>query len=412
MTTRTVKIGSTQLGVNNKLEPTQLDVVMPDRSKGRYLYGGDNVDINDKGFIRRRRGQTHIVGASAHSIWAARRAKTGYAVLDNTLVRLSPQGAGFDQHIIRTVMPPLPVSYSLGPDGDVYWTNKSVLRRITPAGEDRPVAPSAPTAPVATVGAGGSLPKGQYLLALTTVNDDGESPASPVQRLNVPEGGTISFTLTQAECVFLSGPDGDILTEQGTGDGLVTLSLYYDDGRRCPTLNTALMPPGAIVRHFKGSLLVAADNLLFFSLPYNYGIVEMRSSYIPFPAPITIVQPTDNGVYVCADKTYWLSSLQADGTLQDVLPYGGIPGTGGESSITTEVFWQSPQGLVLADENMSVKTPQANALEFGEAEFGATLFRKQDGITQLVAARSGAGQSTAAAGSFMEAQIIRKGTVL
>jgi hypothetical protein len=67
---------------------------------------------------------------------------------------------------------------------------------------------------------------------------------------------------------------------------------------------------------------------------------------------------------------------------------------------------------VQGDENMSVKNLQEANLDFGDATSGATLYRERDGATHVVASRVNVQQATAAVSSWMQADIIRKGTVL
>lgn len=407
--TRVFKPGSLAPGINNRLEPTQLQTVLPDRSKATFLYGADNVDINKKGYLKRRRGSAITIASQSHSIWSDKQG--AFAVIDGTLTALAASGPGLASSAVRAGLPALPVSYSRGADGDAYWSNGQVIRRVA-AGVDRPIA----TDPLASVPAftltAGALREGRYLIALTVRTVDGESPATPVAQLEVPEGSGIAFSTPQAVEVYMSGPNGDILTRQATGAaGNVAIVTHTEEGRRCETLNMALMPAGTVVRHHRGRMLVARGNTLCVSEPYNYGITDPSKSYFPFPAPITVIEPTDGGVYICADKTYWIDDLFND-KLQEVLPYGAIPGTSGRSPNDLQVFWQAPGGLVVGDLTGAVKNVQEDALELSNAATGASLYRERDGMHHIVSTRFGVEPSVAAATSFMDAEIVRKGTIL
>lgn len=404
MAQRTVTFGSFAPGVNNRLEPTQLATVMPDRSKGTYLYGADNVDLNEKGYLKRRRGQTLALAGVAHSLWADLRG--GYAVIANNLVALSPN---MTATTVRAGVGAAPVSFARGADGDVYWSNDSELRRIAGTTDLR-VAAAPPAIPPATSVTAGALRAGKYLVAFTRSDANGESAATVAVQLEVPDNGGIAFVADEVVNVFVSGPNGDILTLQTTAQA-GTVFTHVENGRRCETLNLATMPPGSIVRHYNGRMLVANSNVLFASKPYNYGLFDPSAGYFPFPAPITVVEPTDNGVYLCADKTYWIADF-FDGTPQEMLPYGGIARTSGRSPDETKVFWQSPRGLVVADKNASVQNMQEAALELAPAAAGASLYREQDGMHHIISTRFGVETSVAVATSFMDAEVIRKGTIL
>jgi hypothetical protein len=403
-TQRSVDLGSFAPGLNNRLEPTKLDTRLPDRSKATYLYGAENVDLNGNGYVKRRVGKTLVDATASHSIWDD--GLGGYVVKGTDLCTFNGGAVGA---VFRAGMPRDPVSYSRGADGVVYWSNDRDIRRIA-SEADLPITAEPPVlTPTVTV-TGGALAAGLYLVACTVEDLNGESPAAPVVQVSVPDNGGIVVDSAVAVVVYMSGPNGDILTKQATGT-VVPIVVHDETGRRCETLNTALMPAGRIVRHYNGRMLVASGNTLFASKPYYYGIYDPSSGYFPLPAEITVVEPTDNGLYICADKTYWVGDLFSD-KLQEMLPYGGIFGSSGRSPDAETVYWQSPRGLVVADKNASVKNVQEDALEFGEAQSGASLYRERDGAHHIVSTRIGVEPSVAAATSYMEAEVIRKGTVL
>lgn len=402
---RTYKLSNFAPGLNNRLEPTQLETAV-NRAPAHYLYGADNVDINQGGRIKRRRGTTQRLTGRAHSIWGDDLG--GMAVIAGELVALSPTPSGLSQTLIRSGMSGRPVSYSRGADGDVYWTDGVELRRVA-SGQDRPVAPATPAEPAVSLGAG-ALPAGRYLISFTTLDADGESAATQPLQLDVPDSGAIVIGPTPATTqVYVSGPNGDVLLRAGAGP--LSITTPPAGARRLETLNHAPMPPGSIVRHYNGRMLVAAGNVLFYSHPYRYGLYDPTSGYIPLPAPITVVEPTPNGLYICADKTYWLADLTG-GDLQQVLPYGGLPGSGGTHKAEDLAFWVSPYGLVVGDKNMAVKPLQDEALTLSPAARAAALYRRADGSAHFLFTRSGVQPNLAAAQAFLAAETHRKETVL
>jgi hypothetical protein len=371
---------------------------------GQYLYGASNVDLNERGYLKRRKGTTTQVAGVAHSLWGD--AQGSYVVVAGSLWAYTPPDV---LTLVRPDIGNARLSYSRGADNDVYWSNGQLIRRIA-SGVDRPVANDPPN-PMATpiVGAG-ALAAGTYLLATTIRNADGESPASTMVAIQLPAGSSITIVSQQNVSVYMSAANGDVLTLQGTGTE-VFIATHNENASRCMVLDSAVMPPGQIVRHYRGSMLVAGGNTLYISDPYNYGIYNPSKGYIPFPAPITVVEPMDNGVWICADHTYWIGDLQGD-ALQEVYPQGAVLGTSGRMAHDESVFWQSQHGLIIADKNMGFKNVQEDALRFPEASSGASLYRERDGMTHIVTTRFGVETSNAAADSFMSAEIIRKGTKL
>ena len=395
--------------MNNRLEPTELDDKLADGKPAHKLADATNVTLNDKGYLKRREGTTPVLGGRCHSLWSDPHG--GFVVRNSDLCIVRVDDAGVMQtDRVRNDVGGARISYSRGADGDVYWTNGSVLRRVS-YGQDRPVITAPPErVPDVTVGSGG-LTAGTYLVATTLNSSDGESPATPVVAVTVPDGSSLIVSSTEYVNVYVSAPNGDWLTLQGAGANYEVV-VWNDAGRRCETINRATMPAGQIVRHYRGSLLVAAGRILFVSDPYNYGVVNMAKGWFPLPSTLTLVEPTDNGVYIgTEDAVYWINDLFND-ALQDVLTYGALPFTSARSTTDTKVFWMTNRGLIQADENMSVKNLQEANLDFGDATSGATLYRERDGATHVVASRANVQQATAAVSSWMEAEVIRKGTVL
>lgn len=407
MTQRLVKLGSFAPGVNNRLEPTELDTILSDRSKGTYLYGAENVDIGKRGYVKRRRGQTLIQAGSTHSLWSD---KIGsMVVMNDVLYNLTvfPDNT-VDMLPVRAGLSHQPLSYSRGGDGEVYWSNGVLIRRVT-SGGDAPVATEPPSLVPGISATTGALFAGKYLIAFTLSGPDGESPATPAVQITLGDNSGIAISTASNVNVFMSGPDGDILTYQISGSA--NIITHNEDGRICRTLNRAIMPAGQIVRHYNGRMLVASGSVLYISDPYNYGLYNPSNSYIGFAAPINLLEPTDNGLYIGADQTYFIADLFAD-KLRDVLPYGAIPFSSGQSPVDKTVYWDTAFGLIVADNNGTAKAVQSEALEFGDAASGASLYRQRDGMTHIVASRAEPGIASAAASSYMEARVIQKGTTL
>ncbi len=403
MAERTVKVGPFSPGLNNRLEPTELDVRLQDRSTARHLYGADNIDLTKNGF-KRRRGFEKKLSANVHSLWSD--GDKAFAVINDELRAIARAGTALMYSPLRAGMAKLPVSYVRAPNDIVYWSNGAELRCVID-GADYPISPAPALAPSVYATTGGALPPGQYLVAFTWLGPQGESAPSFVQTIDVPAGGRLVFADTAGATVWVSDPNGDFVSSQGVVDELSVLSA---GGRISRTLNTAAMPPGQIVRIHKGSLLVARDNLLIASVPYRHGVYDPARAYVPFPARITVVEPVLNGVFVCADKTYWLGSVFGDASLQEKLPFGGLFGSGVYSADEEKAYWQSPQGLVAGDSSGNVMLLQDDVLTFGDASAGATAFHVRDGRNSVITSRTGVQPNRAGALAWADAEVIRKET--
>lgn len=400
MSTHIVSLGSFKRGLTNRRQPTRL----ADRDEAgadvHWLLGADNVDLDDDGFLARRRGVTRVIPGKAHSLWSA--GQDMLAVLDDELVAVD---ASMQARRLMTGMGPHPVSYTKASDNCIYFTNGTVIRRLRGhAVED--LCPNPPQRVSATIGKGG-LPAGRYHFTATITEGDNESAAFPLQAVNVPQGASITITVQAGvgtPLAYVTAPDGSVLTYAGAGQQ-VTISVPVLEARECRTQNMMRMPPGQIVRHFRGRLLVAADNVLWFSRDYHYALCKPDQDYLMFPERITVVEPTDGGVYICADKTYWMPDYESG--LQVVDEGGGVFGTSGRKG--TSAYWHSPDGLVTGSASGQIIKVQEAALFMTDAARGASLYRKQEGAEHILTTRQAPRENRVCVGSFIEAEMVREG---
>lgn len=154
------------------------------------------------------------------------------------------------------------------------------------------------------------------------------------------------------------------------------------------TLQTAYLEPLPAGRFFyyNGRMLSAVDNRLYYSSPYNLGLHDPVDGFISFRSNISVVAPNQNGVYVVADVTHWLSGRDVsklDG-ITDVLPYGASAWT--EFSIPNQpmVGWCGARGIVIADPSGSAKSVQEKNYAAPTAASGASVVREIDGLRSVV----------------------------
>ena len=409
MSANTTPIGPFS-GINNRLPDHQLGIVERGQRAGDYLRNAVNVDLTAAGTLQRRKGSTLAqAGADCHSLWSD--GEQAFYVDGDTLYQ-------YPRTVLRSgLVPGRRVSYCETPAGDVIWSNGTVLERIR-AGVSAPVGLPVPNpAPSISATAGGSLKAGVYQVAITATNADGEESGAtwPVQVV-VADGGRIEIaglpgTLTN---IYVSPLNGDKLYLAATTTASYIIPVMGAQGAQCPTLNLRPLPAGRFVREYHGRLLVADAAGLYYSEPWAYGLYNPLRGYIPLPG-ITLLEPGQTGVYVAtADKTYWLSGLDVDQVerMVELLPYGAVDGSATRIENSNDIAWFSARGLIVADAQGQAKNVQEATVAVGPAQIGATLYREQDGMRQLVAAVSGAQESRAAANSFMTMEVVRKENML
>lgn len=401
-------IGPWPLGVDNRKADhalTQADgnVVVD------LLRSATNVDITDEGRLRRRAGFTlALAGQRMHSLWSDGRA-TGFCVDGQRLLQL-------DERLVATeiradLVPGQPLSFCEA-GGTYFYTGGGQIGMVRD-GARLDFTPTPHVMPALDVIAG-ALPAGRYQLCFTHLGPGGESAATPIHDIVLAEPGGISISTIPAPetlLAYMTGPDGEVLGRVGQVDGSLDIVAPPNLGARCQTLNLAAMPAGSIVRFSNGRLLVAVGNLLVYSEPFSLGLTNPSKNYIPFPAPITVVEPCGTGVFVAADKTYWIAGEITQASLAVKLPYGGVAGSGARDTLSAETaLWLSERGLVVGTADGTATAVQASRLALSGGAAGAVLRREQDGMQHVVTAVRDPMGMAGACSSYFDAEIVRKGS--
>lgn len=396
------------LGIDNRSPDYALSASERGRKVGDYLRNAINLDLTNAGTLKRRPGTEREVESAhgCHSLWCGD-GHTAYYVDGEVLYQ-------FPRTQVRTGLTPgMRASFCDGPLGQTYWSNGIVLERIAD-GVSSPVGVPVPNpAPVVSASAGGSLTGGVYQVAFTAVSaSDEESGATWPVQVEVPDNGVISVSgMSGRTAIYISPANGDLLFWAATTeDSTAAFQVAPHQGPQLQTFGMRPLPAGQIVRWFGSRLLVASGQVLFYSEPSAPGLHNPSRGYIPFPARITIVRPCENGVFVVADKTYWLAGNDIDAIeiVREALPYGAVEGTDTDSPIDKTAWWFSDRGLVVGNQQGEVRNVQEDRVAVGGAAAGASMYVERDGMRQVVASLFGAEVSNAAATSFMEAEIIRK----
>jgi hypothetical protein len=193
----------------------------------------------------------------------------------------------------------------------------------------------------------------------------------------------------------------------------------------CPTMHREPLPAGHIIRRTFGGArtLVASGDTLYYTEPFLHGLYDPLAGYIRFEDEIAVVECARGGVYVATKtKTYRLPTDLASSELELILPYGGVRGASGVSSDQITAWWMSARGLVrvgeaddrnadnLAPGGESVVNMQEEALAMHRYASGAALYRESNGVKQIISSLFNAETVGAAAYSYFDAEIIRKGT--
>ena len=336
------KIGPFPFGINNRRDETDLSVRI-ERSTIDLLKSAVNVDVVDDGTLRRRSGTTRLAPEPLHSLWGDG-GPVGYAVRGTELLALDARGA------VRVVqggmVPNRPVSFTRL-NGVVFYSDGLRLGAVRDA-QALPLTPTLNQEPELQARAEGSLDAGRYQLVFTVFGPMGESAATEPVVVEVQDQGAIYLSELMQPPVgmelrcYMTGPNGSMFhrAELAAFGGAALITTQADTGALAETMGLMPLPAGQILRAHKSRMLCARGNVLFYSPAFAPLLADPVSGYVAFGAPITMVCPCGQGVYVAADRTYWFAGDLAIADMQEVLPYGALPGSDSCHPKRPEtVFW-------------------------------------------------------------------------
>lgn len=410
------------LGLNNLLSPTQMATYEGGRKTGDYLRVADNIDVTDSQTLRRREGWQKVLdGQQMHSLYGLDDG-TALVVDYDSLYRVSATGALINKEaLLGFLTPGLSMSYCKVA-GQIVMSNSVDIWTMKGDAISKLAINLPGRLPDISVAVGaGAMPAGLYQIYITFKHRDGrESGSSQPAQVSVPANGAIRIhglphqadAGVQWVCLYMTQANGDVFYLVDTvaiGTAEVNIPVLPSGGTRCMTERMHPIPAGHIVREHRGRLLVANANVLYRSQPWAYGLYKPAEDYIPFPSPITVLEPVTGGVYVVADKTYFIAEDFADG-IREVLPFGAAAGTVAQVD-DTGVYWFSDRGLVLAGADGQVRQLHSERLTVEPAKNAALMVREENGLRQVIAAvrDGGGGHSVAAATSTMDVCIVKKG---
>lgn len=213
--------------------------------------------------------------------------------------------------------------------------------------------------------------------------------------------------------VYVSQPGGATMFEElqlRAPATTATISSVSGAGMPAATYLRRPLPAANILRYHAARLYAAAGNVLWYSDVYSPALCAPARNHVVFPAPITVLEPCDGGIFLVADATYWIAGDIEAAELKAVAPHTGVLGSGMRLPHTLGCAWMTPKGLAIGTPTGEVELVQDENVAVSRAAAGAAFVQEQDGQRLAVSGLFGAEGATAAARSYMDAEVVRKGT--
>lgn len=379
-----------------------------------------NMDVLDTGRLKRREGSSQALAiAGAHSMWSD--GASAYFVASNALRKFLPNGTSsslgaFAAGVNRAAYVKV--------NNDVLVTSATARARIS-GGALQAWGIEVPSQPPVLTASAGIMPAGTYYAAVTYLLADGkESGASTLASITLSVAGGIATTwmptpidpLVTRKRLYLSTGDGEVLfmaAEVGAADQFVNIGVA-PSGNRLRTAYLSPPPLGIALAHYNGVVFIvdAADpRVLWYTEPLDYDHVDTRKNYCMFESPVTVIAAASDGVFVCADNTYFIGNAgSTEASQRVVLEFGAISGTAASIPNTTNVIWMTEHGPAIGKDGGVIDLIAEKAIASGGMVDAAAMVREKDGLRQFVVVGSNTEGSALQAGSYAEAEIIRRST--
>jgi hypothetical protein len=280
-------------GINNVLQEHEM--------KARDLTQALNVDVDRENRIRRRQGYTLLDAGARDNLFEARGGFTLYSRADGSLV--ARRGAA--ETVVHPSISPARVWYVDLPDQTTLFSN-SLVAGITDGTTSRDLGVPVPQGSGAFMSIPGALDLGRYQWATTYIrlSDGLEGGTSAGGVADVTEGGLLLSGMPLREgyktAVYLSHANGSELFLAGEthGPALSLTQPTADLVVPCRTQFMSPLPTGTLCAFWRGRVLVAAGPILAASRPDQWELHDPGKDIKQFTAPITLIQPVADGIFV------------------------------------------------------------------------------------------------------------------
>jgi len=388
----TVDLGKFPLGMNNVAKETSL----PEGS----LREATNVDIDDTGNVRLRQGFELLYSGNNIDSLYKRFFREGndfkYLHDDNTA------------EIIGQVIGRL--SY-IEVNEKIYFTDGNRNQYVDSSLSAELLGIETPRQVTGSVTGSGGMAPGQYQVTCAYTNGTEVSGTPTATQFELTSTGGLSLNIPQpignySIVIYVSGlNDARLFHQVIIPKGTITYPIYTvnTEANICKTLNLNKLPAGQIIEYYKGKIYVAKDNVLWYSEPHRYGLTRNSRNFFNFADRITICAAVDNGIFVVADKTYFITfNKDTEAKITEVSQNKAVEGTslkisGGDLKFDFEsecAYWFSEIGPVVGLPNGQVQnlTEDVMAVPDNTSSVGSSLFRETNGIKQLISTMAQGGE--------------------
>lgn len=272
--------------------------------------------------------------------------------------------------------------------------------------------PTVTAQPLPVIGTGG-MAAGNYQMACTLVDAHGDEGATVNPLVfALAQGSSLTVTPPTPPTggyarVYVGPAEGGTLYLQYEGTDPYTVSVLRDDTARLDLLNLRGPAAGSLMAARGGVIYCADGGVLWMSLPMRPHLRDAVKGFFQYSSDVSVVAAVDGGVYVAADKTWFISDTETQEARQTVkLAVGAVAGT--QTTLPDgRVAWMTQYGLAIGDKQGNVQLISEKAFAPELAGVGASGMLEHNG-NQMVVTTLGAQRrdNPLAASDYYDAEIV------
>jgi hypothetical protein len=273
----------------------------------------------------------------------------------------------------------------------------------------------------------GVMTPGDYQVAVTYVLSNGtESRPSLIATVTIPANtgagaGLIATSIplpaspyVVSKRIYMSTADGEelyLVAEHPASTAFASFGLD-PTGPRLLTAELSPIPNSIALANYGGRIFfvpAATPNVVGFTEAFGYDHTNLAANYYQFPAPVTVIAAVTDGLYVCADKTYFLAHAgSSDATQAIVLDFGAVYGSAVRIPQTATSMWLSPKGSVVGGDGGGVTMAVEASISVPAMSNAAGMYREQDGIKQFVVTGQNGAPGSLQAQEYTAVEVARR----
>lgn len=390
------------MGINN--------VVPAEKCKPTELQTATNVDINIAKQVLNREGYDLKYSGNVHSLFSN-------GVNGNATFKLFREGAllnklnsDYTATTLRSGIPRTNWMQYLALNNLVYYSD-TIITGIT----DGTLAGSrswglvVPPPQLVLTETTGLLPSGRYLCSLTYIRDDGQESGAPrsiyidlptsnagIAISNIPESTDPGVDYVY---IYLSTRNGEVLyLASAIANGVSSVTYAGDTKEFSKRLTTQFMGSphtGHMIQFYNGRIYVVKDNAVWYTLPYNYELMDLAHGFFQFPDRVTLFAPVRGGIWVSYKngKTFFLEGTDPEkGFITNLKTDSGAHEGSqrpDEVTIKGEIirgwYWTGNDGIYLGLDGGTLLNKTEDRYEPGSANYSVSFIKKtQDGSKQYI----------------------------